>query len=101
MRQPRCRPPVSGLLHLPAAMSPDTDVPTPIGRGCAHPMGFSGSFSDLQLPAFIGSRVESRAIAVDVMGALPVGPQAELFRIWDAEVVKHLMLGQGICCPAQ
>ena len=41
---------------------------------------------EIQLPAFLASRTEARALAVEVLGSLPETLQAAIFNKWDSEV---------------
>lgn len=41
---------------------------------------------EVQLPAFVASRTESRALAMDVLGCLPQPVYEVVFQTWDAEV---------------
>ena len=45
---------------------------------------------ETQLPAFIASRTEARALAVDVSGGLPTVVSDALFSRWDAQVANAL-----------
>ena len=49
---------------------------------------------EVQLPAFLASRTESRALATDLAGSLPAKLQASLFAVWDMEVATALTAWQ-------